>query len=122
MEPVKTPKEHHGKATAGLVLGILSLLSELLALIPFLLIRNQNLNFSQLMKNSFFQTGAVAIVLLIAIGVIVAILGIVFSGLSLKEFKSMGRTGLILSIISVLIFVIYVFVMFKYIIILALAS
>ena len=122
MEPDKASKEHHGKATAGLVLGIFSLLSEFLALIPFLLIRNQNLNFSQLMKNPFFQTGAVAIVLLIAIGVIVAILGIVFSGLSLKEFKSMGRTGLVLSIISVLIFVIYVFVMFKYIIILALAS
>ena len=121
METV-APKEHHGKATAGLVLGILALVSEILAAVPFLIIRSQNLNFSQLMKNTLFQTAAVSIVLLIAIGVILAILGIVFSSLSLKKFKGSGRTGLILSIVSIVIFIVYVFVMFKYVIILALAS
>ena len=121
MEPVKTPKEHHGKATAGLVLGILSLLSEILAFVPFLYAKSINPNFSQLIKNSIAQNAVVAIVVLIILGAMLGLLGLVFSIIAIKEHKGMGRTGLILSILSQLMVLAYIALIVKFALTLALA-
>lgn len=117
----KHPKEHHGKATAGLVLGILALLSEVLAIVPFLYARSVNPNFSQLIKNTIAQNALVAIVVLIVLGSILGILGIILSAIAMREHKGLGRTGFVLGIISLLIVLAYVALIAKFALTVALA-
>ena len=121
METDKHPKEHHGKATAGLVLGILALVCEILAIVPFLYARSVNPDFAQLIKNSIAQNALVAIVVLIVVGSILGVLGIIFSAIAMREHKGLGRTGFILSIISLIIVLAYVALISKFALTMALA-